>query len=296
MPAIIFTALALLCKITAANIGILFLLLIIFKKGWRFLLKPKVLIFGVLSIVPSLLWYSYGYRFYSLYGNSLGLSNENPWIGWDFFTSRHLITGLFKVELFNVWTPYAPLIVILALVFTKIINKEYFLFGLYWFASVSVFYIIASRTTAENWAWYYHIFSIPAVSILLGSSAMELFDKYYSQLHFRKKIMRHKPDIPKSRIIIFFLVVLVSYFTFSCFTYLVKTKSTIYQPSPFYACKDSLKKIIPQNSLLLTNGGPGKDKLGYSLAINIGYFYYWLNLKGYNISVEDLSVKNILAI
>ena len=294
VPAIIFTALALLCKITAANIGILFLLLIIFKKGWEFLLKPKVLILGVLSILPSILWYSYGHKFYVLYGNSLGLSNENPWIGWDFFTSPHLITGLFKVELFNVWTHAGPVIVILAIAFTKLYKKESFLFGFFWFASVSVFYILASRTTAESWAWYYHIFSVPAVSILLGSSVMELFDKYHSPLHLIKKPIKNEPGIFKSRAIVLLSMVSVFYFIFSCFTYLVKTKSAVYQPSPLYACKDSVKKLIPQNALLLTNGGPAKDALGYSLAINIGYFYYWLDRKGYNISVEDLSIKNIL--
>ena len=104
---IIFTALALLCKITAANIGIFYLLLIIVKKGWRFLYKPKVLIFGVLSIIPSVLWYSYGYQFYVLYGNSLGLSNEYPWIGWDFFTSRNFISGLIRLEILNVWNRLA---------------------------------------------------------------------------------------------------------------------------------------------------------------------------------------------
>src|SRR5258708_28903326 len=50
--AIIFTALTLLCKITAVNIGILFLLLLIFKKGWKSLFNPEVLILHVLCILP----------------------------------------------------------------------------------------------------------------------------------------------------------------------------------------------------------------------------------------------------
>jgi Dolichyl-phosphate-mannose-protein mannosyltransferase len=295
LPAIIFTALALLCKITAANIGILFLLLIIIRKDWKFLFKPKVVVLGVLSILPSILWYSYGHRFYVLYGNSLGLSNEDPWIGWDFFTSRHLITGLVKLELFNVWTIPGPLIIALALVFTKVIKKESFLFGIYWLASASVFYIITSRTTAEDWAWYYHIFSIPAVSILLGSSVIELSNKYFPHLNFKKKIIINKAVIVKSRAIIFFLVFSVFCFMGSSFIYLVKTKPVVYQTSKYYNCIDSLKKIIPQNSLFLTNGGYSKDKLGYSLAIDIGYFFYWLDRKGYSISIEDLSLKNIVS-
>ena len=291
--AILFTALALLCKITAANIGIFFVILIIVKKGWRFLYKPKVLVLGALSIIPSILWYSYGHSFYVLYGNSLGLSNENPWIGWDFFTSRHLITGLIKIELFNVWTKTGPFIIILALLFTKVIKKENFLFGLYWYFSAFVFYIITSRTTAENWAWYYHIFSIPGASILLGISAIELYDKFFPKIHLRGKAVINKLNLYKSRAIVFFTIIFVSFFIISCFIYLDKTKPVIYQTSQYYVCMDSLKKIIPENSLILTNGGPATDKLGYSLAIQIGYFFYWLNRRGYSISVEDLSLNNI---
>ena len=292
--AIIFTALALLCKITAANIGILFLLLIIFKKGWKFLFKPEVLILGVLSIMPSILWYSYCHKFYVLYGNSLGISNEHAWMGWDFFTKPDFIAGIVKNELFNVWTLSGPFIVILALVFTKLIKRESTLLAICWLASVSFFYMIAARTTSQGWAYYYHIFSIPAVSILLGSSVIELYDKYFPNLNLKKKIMINRATIVKSRTIILFLILFVSYFIISCFIYLIKTKSTVFQTSGSYICKDSLMKIIPQKSLLLTIGGFSRSKAGYPLAYNASHFFYWLDRKGYNISIEDLSIKNIL--
>ena len=50
-------------------------------------------------------------------------------------------------------------------------------------------------------------------------------------------------------------------------------------------------KIIPQKSLLLTIGGFSRSKAGYPLAYNASYFFYWLDRKGYNISIEDLSIK-----
>jgi hypothetical protein len=293
--AILFTALALLCKITAANIGIFFLLMIITRNGWKFLYKPKVLILGALSIIPSILWYSYCHKFYVLYGNSLGISNENPWIGWDFFTNHSFIFGLIENELLNVWTRSGPFIIILALLFTKLIKKDSFLLGLFWYTSVSVFYIITSRTTASSWAWYYHIFSIPSVAILLGSSVVELYNTHFPNLNFRKKIALSKPAINKSSAISLILILAASFFLLSCYIYLVKTKPAIYQTSKFYAYKDTLKELIPKNSLILANGGPSKDVLGYSLAVEIGYFYYWLECKGYSISEENLSLKNIEA-
>lgn len=295
VPSILFTALALLCKITAANIGILFLVLIIIKKGWKFLFTPKVLIHGTLSILPSIFWYSYGYKFYALYGNSLGLSNESPWIGWDFFTSPHLITGLIKIELFNIWRKSGFLIIVLALIFTKLIKRESFIFGLCWLSSVYLFYVITSRTTAEYWAWYYHIFSIPAASILLGSAVFEIYNKYIPLLNFNRKVIIFGASVFKSATIIILLFLFVSYFLVSCFKYLIIGKPAVFQTSQYYSCKEGLKQIIPPNSLLLITGGNGKDKLGYAHAADISYFYYWLGCKGYSIHVEDLSLKNILS-
>jgi 4-amino-4-deoxy-L-arabinose transferase-like glycosyltransferase len=293
--AILFTALALLCKITAANIGIFFLILIIKKKGWAFLVKPKVLILGALSTVPAIFWYSYCHRFYLDYGNSLGISNENALIGWDFFTKRKLITGLIQNELVNVWTLPGPLIIILALIFTKLIKKESCVLALWWLASAMMFYIIASRTTGESWAWYYHIFSVPSASILLGCSVVELYNNYFPKLPSANRTALGRATLIKSGLISVFLVLSVSFFFLFSFLYLVNTKSSFYQTSKFYICKERLDQIIPKNSLILTNGEHGKDEFGNPMAYQIAYFFYWLDRKGFSIKFEDLSVKNILA-
>jgi len=304
---IVCTALALLCKVTAANLGILFVALILYKKNWKFLLKPNVLILGACCIIPAIAWYMYGYQFYVKYGNSLGLSNENPWVGWDFLTSKHLSLSLLKVELAYVWSATGPLIVILALLFTKVIKRDDFRLGLFWFAAVALFYIIAARTTAEEWAWYYHIFSIPSAAILIGCAVNELYDKYQPQLNIFNKVVADKMTIMKSRAIIGLLALFVAVFLLHSFTYLTTTKQTrytsyarftkqaLYTTSPFYACTDSLKKLIPPDALIVANGGRKADELGYSLAVEIGYFFYWLDRKGYCISTNEQTIENLLA-
>ena len=117
----------------------------------------------------------------------MGISNEHAWMGWDFFTKPGFIAGIVENELFNVWMLSGPFIVILALVFTKLVKRESTLLAICWLASVSFFYMIAARTTSQGWAYYYHIFSVPAVSILLGSSVIELYDKYFPDLNIVKK-------------------------------------------------------------------------------------------------------------
>jgi hypothetical protein len=249
----------------------------------------------------------YGYQFYVKYGNSLGLSNENPWVGWDFLTSKHLSLSLLKVELAYVWSLTGPLIVILALLFTKVIQKDGFRLGLFWFGSAVLFYIIAARTTAEEWAWYYHIFSIPSAAILIGCATAALYDKYQPQLNIFTKVVADKMTILKSRAIIALLAVFVGVFLLHAFSYLTTTKQTrnsfyakftkqaLYATSPFYSCTDSLKKLIPPDALIVANGGRKADELGYSLAVEIGYFFYWLDRKGYCISTNEQTIENLLA-
>ena len=293
--AILFTALALLCKITAANIGGMFVFLIIFKKGWKFLLRPQVIIMGMLIVLPSILWYHYCHKFYVLYGNSLGVSNEYAWIGKDFFTSIHFIKGLLKIEILNVWTLPGFIIILLSLAFTKMIKNQNTLLAISWIFSVYIFYIIACRITAEDWAYYYHIFSIPAVSILLGISFIELYNKYKINLKFKENILTNRSLMIKSRAIIFSILTLAFCFVISSFRYTFRLKNTNeFQTSDFYACKDSLIKLIPPNSLLLASGAQRVSESGHSHAYNISYFFYWLHLKGYNISAEDQSIKNVL--
>ena len=293
--AILCTAMALLCKLTAANIGILFLLLIIFKKGWKFLFKPRVLILGALSILPSFFWYWFSHKFYTQYGNSLGLSNEYAWMGADFFTNKNFILGILRIELLHVWTKAGPLIILLALLFTKWSKKESTLLAASWFASAFIFYVMAVRTTSADWAYYYHIFSVPAASILFGTAVVELYNRYFPAIQSWKQTALNKPALIRSGAITFFLALLVAYFFLATSKYLVKIKATNFQTSPYYSCRDSLMQIIPQGSLFLANGGFCSDDHGHPKAYNNSYFFYWLNRKGYNICGGDLSLKNVIA-
>ena len=291
----IFTALTLLCKITAINIGILFTLVILIKKGWRFAFKPKVILLALLTVIPSLLWYPYCHKFYILYGNSLGLANQYPWVGWNFFTVPYFITGIIKQELVHIWTYAGPAILILGLVSTKMIKRQYIIFPVCWLAAAVIFYIIAARTTADAWASYYHIFSIPSVSMLLGISVIEIYDKYFPKTDLNSKPFVFISNFLKSSFINIIMFLFVSFYIAYSFRYLIITnKPSHYKTSGYYECKDRLAEIIPGGSLILASGGRKLDGK-YPTAYNSSYFFYWLDRRGYNISLEDQTIENVLA-
>ena len=290
----VFTAMALLCKITAVNIGILFVIIIIVRKGWKFLIKPNVLLLGALSIIPSILWYFYSHRFYLNYGNSLGLSNEYAWTGWDFFTNPYFIKGILKQDVFYIWTFFGPLIFILALASSKMLKNRDLIMPVSWLISAGMFYLITSRTTADDWAFYYHIFSVPSVSILLGISSVEIYDRYFALIRLPVKDSANFLNIVRGRLIVTSLFVLVTLYAAYGIIFMVKKKPGILKTSELYSCKNNFSDVIPQKSLILVSAVTSKDDDGYPVAYNASYFFYWLDRKGFSLCIEDQSLENVL--
>jgi hypothetical protein len=257
------------------------------------LFKSKILLLGVLCVLPSIIWYTYSHKLYLLFGNSLGLTNQYPWIGWDFFTNPSFVKGIALQEISHVWTFFGPLIIILALISSRTFIKQSIVFPICWLFSALVFYIIAARTTADDWAFYYHIFSVPSASILLGISVTGLYDKYIPSLSLKSNKSFKELIISESSLILSVLFILVLSYTAFSFRYLVRSKPAIFRTCAYYECKNSLSDIIPKGSLILATGEVCISD-NYPAAYNASYFFYWLDLKGYNICIEDQSIENVL--
>ena len=113
-PAIIFTALTILAKATAAHIGLFFGVMLLQKYGWETVKQKKIWLFGILSLLPGVLWYVHAKSLWKIYGNSLGVSNEYHWIGPDFFTNSYFIEGILHTEVFKVWMVFGLIVGTLA--------------------------------------------------------------------------------------------------------------------------------------------------------------------------------------
>ncbi len=167
--ALLATALTILTKATAAHIGIFFALLVLSQIGWSALRQAKVWIFAIASLLPAAAWYYYAHQLWLNYGNSMGLSNENHWVGADFFSQPEFITGIVRLDVINVWMPAGVVIAALGLLFRW--KDRAVRYALFWAISVGIFYVVAARTTSDSWAYYYHIFAVPAAAVLVGAGA-----------------------------------------------------------------------------------------------------------------------------
>ncbi len=173
------TALSVLVKIPSAHIGILFLALILQKKGTKELLKKRVWLFGLLALLPGLIWYVHAHGYWVLYGNSLGLSNEHHWIGGDLFRPPLLFVEylfrLVKIEVQNVWMPLGGLLALAVLWWRR--TDRAVQICLYWLLAIGIYYLAAIRTTGDEWASYYHVVTVPAAALLFGAAAVFLGER-----------------------------------------------------------------------------------------------------------------------
>jgi 4-amino-4-deoxy-L-arabinose transferase-like glycosyltransferase len=166
------TALAILAKANAAHIGLLFAAVLLTEKGFGALKSGRVWVFAVLCLLPGALWYYHAHNLWLTYGNSLGVSNEYHWIGWDFFTNSRFIMGIARLEIKCAWMLSGLGVACLGAVLRW--NRREVRLGAYWYGAVLLYYIITSRTTSEVWAVYYHVVTVPPAALLFGAGIRSL--------------------------------------------------------------------------------------------------------------------------
>jgi len=276
------TAAAILIKAPAAHIGILFAGLLLWKKGVRALRRADVWVFGLLALAPAAVWYIHAHRFYLEFGNSLGLSNESHWIGWDLVRSPRsllpLLKGLVRTEGIFVWTPLG--VAFFGALFFLRRRGDILRIILWWLVAIGVYYLAAIRTVGDSWAAYYHVVAVPPAALTIGAVAA----------WFARR--RHPSDLLRfERIIV--IVGLLCVLSFQAFLVVRDFHPRMYEP--LFRCARSFASSISGGELILITGGPSKDETGRPVAFNAPYFFYWLDRKGWNIPYDAISPEEVRA-
>ena len=282
-------SLTILAKATAAHIGLLIAVVLLQKYGFGIIRHGKIWLFGVIAVLPSLLWYAHAKNLWETYGNSLGVSNEYHWIGADFFTNSYFIRGILFSELSVVWV-YAGLIVGIFAVW-KNFHAPVIKISLLWLASIFVMYLIAARTTADDWANYYHIFSIPPAALIFGfgvgkfsesfASLFNFFGDFSASEKFKQSVL---PAVVAAAILA----------TFALEARQIRAQFLSNRtPDENLACAAKIKSLMPKNGLILVSGSRCFDADGYRRAYNESFMFYWLERKGFNICTEEQSIEKV---
>jgi hypothetical protein len=162
------TAGAILEKAPAAHIGLYFLFVLLMEEGWSCLRSRANWLLGFLSLSPPVLWYLHAYGLWKTYGNSLGISNEDHWLGSDFGAEAKWLVNVGNLEVLFVFSIAGVLLLALAARPTPDRNVKHVLA---WYLAIAIYYVVTLRTTHAQWAWYYHVVSVAPAALLCGWGA-----------------------------------------------------------------------------------------------------------------------------
>lgn len=162
---------AILEKSPAAHLGLFFLLVLLVEEGWSLLKSPANWCLAIVSLILPILWYVHAHKLWVTYGNSLGISNENHWIGWDIFRNLNRPVGLVAIEILFVFAGGGLLLAGLGAVQWRSRSVRIVLL---WFASILFYYVVTIRTTGALWAWYYHVVSVAPMAVLSGAGVASI--------------------------------------------------------------------------------------------------------------------------
>lgn len=285
----ILTALTILTKAPAVHIGLFFGVLLIQKYGFGIFKQPKIWLFGALSLFPAVLWYWHAKNLWKTYGNSLGVSNEYHWIGIDFLINPYFIEGILRNEILYIWAIFGIFVGIFAVL--KGFDEKGVKHALLWFASAFVFYIITARTSADEWANYYHLFSIPSAALLFGFGVKKLWEFMQGFANF----FNEQTVFQKLTKICVILIIAISIGV----AFLLEVRQIRanfkekHTDDESFVCAERIKPLLKKDGLILVSGGNCFDADGFQTAYNASFMFYWLERKGFNICVEEQSIEKV---
>jgi hypothetical protein len=169
------TAFAILAKLPAAHLGLVFLPLTLWRRGWSAFARPRLWVLAVASLAPGIAWYVHARRFWDVYGNSLGLSNHHHLVALTPLSALHYLAGILAIDVPYAWTAAGLLTVIAAVAVGPWLAA--YTYGLLWYAAVMVYYLVIAGTAAASWAAYYHVVSVPPIALLFGASAAAIWTR-----------------------------------------------------------------------------------------------------------------------
>lgn len=167
--ALLATTLAILAKVPAAHVGILFACLCLQKYGTGVFRRTDIWLFGLVSLGVPAAWYWHAHSLWLEYGNSLGISNEayeRISTGSFLTTLWETLPGVVAIESVYIWMGIGAFFGMSGLVAAWRDSRSRPL--AYWFCALAAYFFVTGRTTGEPWAAYYHIVTTALGAMLIG--------------------------------------------------------------------------------------------------------------------------------
>jgi 4-amino-4-deoxy-L-arabinose transferase-like glycosyltransferase len=279
-------AAAALAKLPGAYLALVMAYVVVRRLGWRALTTASVYAAALVAALPPLLWYVWAHGFWTEYGLSLGVSNESHLIGLDLLLPPMFLLGILAWETAVVFTPAGWFLALAAL---RLPWRRIELPAV-WYAAICVFYVLAARTTADRWAYYYHSLSVPPAALLMGTGLALLVER-------RAIPVRWGRIAEWQRAIGLALAAATIVGSIAVAAYLIDRRDNdrAYRYR-MYSCALELAPLVPAVGLIVAHGGSMSDDRGHPVAHNESMLFAWMDRRGFNYGAEALSTATLEAI
>lgn len=246
--AAISTAIAILVKPTSIHIGLIFLLLLVDKYRLSFIRNPHIWAFGLISLVPSLLWYLHARNLYLTYGNTFGLlsGGDAKFGGLNYWLNPDLYARLLRLEVKWILDGIGVLPFLIGLILSiRRRNPMLLPIGV---VTVLIYLAVVARISQEEWGIHYHIYILPYAAVGFGIGMGWLLTRIQQM---------RLPFSPKMAGWIFsvILVGLMSLWMFRLYA------GVLLQPTaqPLWDCAQAVIAQVPENALIIVSTTSSAD-------------------------------------
>ena len=276
---------AILAKAPAACLGIVFALVILRRFGLAAFKKTSVWVAAILALAPPAAWYLWARRFWILYGNSLGLSNENKFLGLDMFHQTDWVLGLLKLETVGVLMPLGWILLLAA----RHAPHRATALPFAWLASVWILLIVSAQVTSADWAFYYHSLAVAPACVLMGAGVAALRDPGPA------RVLRLDPGRLREAVgavLAIGTIILLMAAT----VVIIRGRDRRDDWRAMRACGLRFVTQIPVDGRIVVRGGSLYGRYGQRVAHDQSMLFAWLDRKGFTYADQELSIPLLTGI
>lgn len=276
------TAAAILAKSPAAYLGLVLAYVVIRKRGPGAFRDVRLYAVALLAVLPPLAWYVWAGRFWTMYGLSLGVSNESHFISWAMLFPPRFLYGILKWETLGVFTPAGWLLALAALRSPRDRIER----ALVWYAAVLLFYLVTAGTSADSWSFYYHAISTGPACLLMGAGLVALAG---GEVVPRRWDTLGRWERWLGAVLATGTVVALV----AANGILIRRRDAQPDYLNMRRCALLFVRYVPETGLLVSNGGAMVDEYGRPVAYNESMIFAWMDRRGFNYGREELSPETL---
>ncbi len=162
-------ALAILVKPTTIHLGLVFIIFTASRGGVRLLFTPRLLTFGAVSLLPTVLYFTHAAGLHARFGNTFGVlsGGDSKWGSLAYWTNPSFYAGLLYID--ARWVMGGLLgVAVVALGLLSRADRRLQLLLVSWFGTIGLYYMIVARYAGqpERGSQYHVWMAVPAALAL----------------------------------------------------------------------------------------------------------------------------------